>query len=243
MRTTFTQLSPAERRRFISTHYGFLEKVRLDLAARGIRKAQTTLSRTWHGQFRAPDPEVVAALEAAYLANTRTPQRRPGAVRRIGTGVATAAAGELARPRHPLTPPDIVPSLLAGGHEHLHPARGRESGSPTDTNRRTIHGLRTMQAKEDRQAWLRERMRQRRADEEEAAHNREAIRNTPLTEVYITVAEGAEILSISSESMRKIASCEPGVLALGLGRNKMRRIPMSVLERIIRRATVPPPRA
>lgn len=63
---TYLNLNQYHRRRFARQNFGFLSQVQRELAQRGIVVSLATVTRTWYGNFRAPNPEVVDSLDAAY---------------------------------------------------------------------------------------------------------------------------------------------------------------------------------
>jgi hypothetical protein len=62
----FKKLKGRDRRLFVARHYGFLKQVMQALAACGVNVSLATVSRTWYGDFKKPNPVVVAALDEAY---------------------------------------------------------------------------------------------------------------------------------------------------------------------------------
>jgi hypothetical protein len=59
---------PAEKKReFVAKHYGFFQRVVNQLEADGTSVTVSTVSRTFYGLFRRPNPHVVVALEVEYF--------------------------------------------------------------------------------------------------------------------------------------------------------------------------------
>lgn len=247
--TQFTALSFLERSEFIARHRGFLEQVRHKLAARGLKRTLASISRTWYGRFRVPHPMVVEVLDSEYLAV------RAGRIGRSPVGVDTAASQDNGTANAGLASPPAVPLagevaahadaiLMPGNYGQVDFTGSAGENSPANDSQRR-GGLRTQQQREERQAWLRERMRQRYEREQQGSLTHETIRHLALTEAYITVAEAAEFLAIGQSTMHQMMRTEPGVLVLKPeGRRRaIIRIPISVLDRIVRRSTVPPKRS
>ena len=51
---------------FARAHYGFFQDVVSELADAGKPVSNATVSRTWYGTFKTPNPKIVAALNAVY---------------------------------------------------------------------------------------------------------------------------------------------------------------------------------
>src|SRR5437763_1050294 len=85
-KAAFQSLVPRERAKFIRTHYGFLKAVQNNLAASGIQKTTSTISRTWMGHFHNPGVQVVEELDAEY-------RRRCGGAAVPANGAAVVCEG------------------------------------------------------------------------------------------------------------------------------------------------------
>lgn len=68
----FLELTELQRKKFVHRNIGFLKEATLAMEADGLRNehgkpfTRATVTRTWHGDFRAPNPLIVAALEVHY---------------------------------------------------------------------------------------------------------------------------------------------------------------------------------
>jgi hypothetical protein len=51
---------------FVKANYGFLQDVVDALAATRTPFSFSTVSRTWYGKFKTPNPNIVAALDSEY---------------------------------------------------------------------------------------------------------------------------------------------------------------------------------
>ena len=64
--TAYERLSESERVVFARAHYGFFQDVVDHLGEGGKSVSNATVSRTWYGTFKSPNPKIVAALDAVY---------------------------------------------------------------------------------------------------------------------------------------------------------------------------------
>ncbi len=220
----FATLSSSERRDFLLAHRGFLKNVQTNLAALGIVRALSSISRTWFGHYEKAMPALVRALEAEYLrlsgnpgessSDTLLPQRG---------GVPTSAEdGRL----------DLTSAGMA-----RYPVGGA-AGATSAAVFRTAK-VRKEQREMQRGAWLRELPTGWRFPEEQGPLDGKAV----AVEVYFTIHEVAQILAIDDTATYTLLRNEPGVVRLILpGRKRPKiRVPMSVVVRLINRSTVPWP--
>jgi hypothetical protein len=116
---------------------------------------------------------------------------------------------------------------------------GRETALSADHR----HSLQR-ESREAREAWLREVMQNMREQEEQAIRTREAVKAIFLDEVFLTLQEIARILAMSANGVNRMLKQEPGVPVIRppAPKRAIVRVPVSVVERIIKRHTILPPR-
>jgi hypothetical protein len=216
----FLSLTLGQRMDVRRRYFGFLKRVKDRLAADGYFKSAATISRTWQGEFRIPNARVVAALQAEYLT-----------VLASEATIIVAEGGEAPkRDAAPVSP-------IIGRYLLLHPERAESGAQAEEQGPTRRKKMKTLDEREQAQFWLRQRMQRQQGLAEGRPGGNGGSRG--VTEIYLTLGEAAEILAISTSSMRKIAIQEPGVLVLdATAKRTMLRIPISVLERIIDRRTI-----
>jgi hypothetical protein len=65
-KTAFAGLNEGQRVAFVKANRGFLQDVVDALAAAKTAFSFSTVSRTWYGKFKTPNPHIVAALNSEY---------------------------------------------------------------------------------------------------------------------------------------------------------------------------------
>ncbi len=218
----FFRLGHSERVAYLRQHHGFLSRVKERLAALGINVTRATMSRTWHGQFRRPNADVVTALEDEFQG------------RRLDV---EDAERDDARDTNARGLADELAAVMVWG-------RALEPGHSAPIWRKQV---RTPEQLAEREAWLRERLYRRaqaqtepmlrQGASEPTISERRRTPDIPLPDIFLTVAEVAQILALSDSSTRLLFEREPGVLRLGSASKSKLRIPLSVLQRVIRQKT------
>ena len=233
---TFASLSSSDRRDFLLAHRGFLKDVQANLAAQGIVRAMSSISRTWSGHYERAMPALVRALEAEYQRLTgnsdesSTDALPPEGLLRA-TGALSISAGS-----DPATSWAGVARHGAVGRESALQISAGNGSSPVPTTARA----RKQEREKQRGAWLRELPTGWRLPVEQDSSEGKAI----AVEAYFTIHEVAQILAIDDSAAHRLLRNEPGVVRLMLPGSKRPkiRVPMSVIVRLIHRSTVPWPR-